>query len=1223
MKKKILVLLCNPKTTPDVEGVHEIGKLQRAMKRSQHFDFDWQAGVSKSNLLPLILDNEPQIIHFCGHGSNEGLTLHDENGMAELASNEYLANLLKDFNERIECVLLNACDSETLADEIVKHINYVIGMNAPVRNDAAIAFSEAFYCALGAGESIEFAFELGTSAVQRKVSSRNSQEIDRGVTEVDKDDNAIEQNQEHLIPVLKTNPNPTPIKPIWLSSEVERKAVERLLRAIQGFYNKIPLFSNTIEPIILQDQYIPVQVTLERQVQYTFETTRGYPESEAELKRAYGFKGSGEEDKRQRVSWQEARRQQSRIMVLADPGMGKTTLLQREVCTNIEQSYQALKDGQHLEEITIPLFIKLSMLADEITQMSIEDAILKIIQEQHSNILKNADVAENADVVTFLNDFLKQQLVNGKCLLLLDALDEVPYKNRSQLLKKLNNFAIAYSTCPIVGTSRIVGYGGKLVDGAKDMEIVPFNQRQTEQYIERFADAQKSLNDKTEMAKGLIQALRDRPQIGGLAQNPLLLSLICSLYQRDKLTLPARRWQIYQKSVNYMLSQWSLDDGKPGRDASDAKVATKTELLEKLAYQFSCEETEIFSVQKLRDKIKKYLRDDNTSDLNDKTNKLIDELSEDGILIKLNPEKDQKKQYLFLHRTFQEYFTASYLKHMIENDYNEGIECVKQYVWNYEWHETLTLLAGLMEKENSIMLIEAIASKKDDIFQTQLLLAGRCIAERSEISDPQIDEKLDRIYEFWLAYPDAKFIRSVVVAIAQTYTKLCQRIQTALADVDEDEDVKWNAAYALGEIGNALAVDALIAALKEDNDSYVKMNAASYALAEIGNDKAVNALIAALKENKDSRVRGGAAYALGEIGNALAVNALIVAALEDNHSNVRISAARALVKMGNDKAVDVLIAALEEDNDSEVKEDAARALGAIGNDKAVDALIAALEEDKDSLVKITVAYALAGIGNDKAVDVLIAVLEENKDSGVKKDAAYALGAIGNDKAVNALIVALKENKDSGVKGGAAYALGVIGNALAVDVLIAALEEDKDSFVKRNAARALVKIGNALAVNALIAALEEDKDSEVKIIVAYAIAVLEKDEDSLVKITVAKALAKIGNDKAVDALIAALEKDEDSFVKITVAYALAKIGNDKAVDVLIAVLLEDKDSTVKWSAKEALAKIDNAVCLEKLLQSAGIKIYRLDIFLLTRRLAIRSSKEGAPFIPVHPELVKKS
>ena len=92
-------------------------------------------------------------------------------------------------------------------------------------------------------------------------------------------------------------------------------------------------------------------------------------------------------------------------------------------------------------------------------------------------------------------------------------------------------------------------------------------------------------------------------------------------------------------------------------------IRCKTELLEELAYQFSCDGKEIFTLRELRHKIDKYLRSENaSSDFRDKNAScLIKELSEqDGILQKLH--KDSDEQYLFLHRTFQEYLTACYLK---------------------------------------------------------------------------------------------------------------------------------------------------------------------------------------------------------------------------------------------------------------------------------------------------------------------------------------------------------------------------------------------------------------------------------------------------------------------------------------------------------------------------------------------------------------------------------
>ena len=338
MKKKILALVSNPKATAHLNLLDEIGDLKEAMKRAEKrdlFSVEWDVVKTQTDLRRHILDYKPQIIHFCGHGTREGLILEDEKGQAKTVSNAFVVDLLRNFADRIECVLLNACDSEPLADEIVKHINYAIGMNQPVFDNAAIAFTEGFYDTLGAGESIERAFEVGKNAVLGKASTRNAQS--RKLIPVNEDDNPLEiQNQEHLIPVLKTNPHPKKIKPLWLSPEQEQEAVRQLLSAIEVSYNTIKLF-HTPEPIILKEQYIPVQVTLERRYKHTVETTWGYAEAESEAeseeeqKRIYAQPSSDEKEiKRKQVDWQEAKRQESRIVVLADPGMGKSTLLRGE-----------------------------------------------------------------------------------------------------------------------------------------------------------------------------------------------------------------------------------------------------------------------------------------------------------------------------------------------------------------------------------------------------------------------------------------------------------------------------------------------------------------------------------------------------------------------------------------------------------------------------------------------------------------------------------------------------------------------------------------------------------------------------------------------------------------------------------------------------------------------------------------------------------------------------
>jgi predicted NACHT family NTPase len=129
-----------------------------------------------------------------------------------------------------------------------------------------------------------------------------------------------------------------------------------------------------------------------------------------------------------------------------------------------------------------------------------------------------------------IEDLFRDKLSKGQCLLLLDALDEVPKNSRLDLREKLNIWVKNYP-CKLICTSRIVGYSS-FVNDAKEVEIVPFSDRQTEAYINNwFTNAAPYLEDDSVSAEGLITELANKPQIQGLSKNPLLLSLLCSLYQ--------------------------------------------------------------------------------------------------------------------------------------------------------------------------------------------------------------------------------------------------------------------------------------------------------------------------------------------------------------------------------------------------------------------------------------------------------------------------------------------------------------------------------------------------------------------------------------------------------------------------------------------------------------------------------------------------------------------
>ncbi|KAF3885845.1 MULTISPECIES: AAA-like domain-containing protein [Nostocales] len=218
--KTILILAANPKNTSRLrldKEVQEIDEgLRRANKREQ-FKLEQRWAVRSRDFYRAILDTQPQIVHFCGHGAGEdGIVLEDEAGEAALVQGNELASMFKLFaSESVECVVLNACYSEGQAEAIAQHVSYTIGTNQTIGDNAAIAFSRAFYDALAAGKTIEYAFELGSACLvglsehQTPVLKKKSQdELSSLKKEIEKLPDTKPTERKHIFISYKRNAEP-------------------------------------------------------------------------------------------------------------------------------------------------------------------------------------------------------------------------------------------------------------------------------------------------------------------------------------------------------------------------------------------------------------------------------------------------------------------------------------------------------------------------------------------------------------------------------------------------------------------------------------------------------------------------------------------------------------------------------------------------------------------------------------------------------------------------------------------------------------------------------------------------------------------------------------------------------------------------------------------------------------------------------------------------------
>lgn len=184
---KILFLTSDPTNASRLRLGQELRDIQQRLQLAKYRDkflLETRLSVRPSDISQAILDIEPQIVHFSGHGINTGdLCFEDELGKIHPVQPGALAALFELVKEQVNCVVLNACYSPTQAEAISQHIKFVIGMNQAIGDQAAISFAVGFYKALGANRSFEQAYKFGCAEIR------------------------LQGIQEHLTPVLKNNSN--------------------------------------------------------------------------------------------------------------------------------------------------------------------------------------------------------------------------------------------------------------------------------------------------------------------------------------------------------------------------------------------------------------------------------------------------------------------------------------------------------------------------------------------------------------------------------------------------------------------------------------------------------------------------------------------------------------------------------------------------------------------------------------------------------------------------------------------------------------------------------------------------------------------------------------------------------------------------------------------------------------------------------------------------------
>jgi len=1104
-----------------------------------------------------VLEQAPHIFHFIGHARLKDEN-HRDSGQIALVDVTDQPDWMEadDFSElftrhRPGVVVLQACEGAAIsasqafvgvASQVVQQdIPVVVAMQYKVSNSTARRFVLEFYEHLAKGESIDKAAQEGRRSIALGTLGYSARDFATPVL-------FMRVRDGHLFH------RPTTELGEQASKEVQ---TYRLALTQQRQYAR---WADRHDVQKDTDHYIPTESKILPLFASPYDDDTG----------------------QQRENLLTTIRNHDRLLILGEPGVGKTAALERMVweTTNTRGS-------------VVPIYVPLSHYNGDLLA-EVRYALMETGKLHFGNL---------RDVDTFLRQH--------QCLVLFDGLNEVRGDQRRQVVKDIAHFVRAYRRHHYVVTSRSQD---PLWQKLRDEGIIrhavvvqPITDTQVREYLIAHLGPQEG----TETHDSLNECLR------GMSRTPLFLWMLKEVRQEGR-EIPGNRGELFDQFVETLFNR---DEGKleisTPRSAKKQALAYLAFILHK-ERRMACPEEEAIAIASRVEE-------------NHEAQVLIHEAQVHGLLKRIERER---KQVRFMHQAVQEYFVALDLREKVAAEVDEpawqqfgkrllrlGLAAWARDDW---WAESLVQLAGLTDHVSWLV---------QEIVRVNPWLAFWCMIEGGQV-DQETQRSVKASTVDLLRSDDVRERQHAVQELGKLKNP---RTATYLVEALGDEVKVVNVAVqGLGKLGEP-AVEPLRRCLKSNNievrraatralglawqlpplvdlgqNSKRLRLAALETLGQIGDTRAIEAIVAVARWDTAVAVQQRAIETLGQLGDTRATGTLL-AILADDKPSLRASAATALGKVRDKRAVESLTQALQDsdqivrrkaisalgqiwewpqlgrlgDDNENVQQMAAAALGQQGDRRAVQSLVAALR-DKNETVCASAAEALGQLEASQAVEPLISVLLTRKEAAARTSAAAALGELGDRRAIKSLIVALKDQEKS-VRRNATTALGQLRAKEAIEPLLKVCAE-RD--VQESAVEALAQIGRP-ALLPLIMALQdgarEGRICAIRVLgqiggaeaVKALVATLRNDQDKIVRISAARALRQIGSSEAIKALITALRSDKDESVRTRLVIELGQLESGRAVQALVVTLREDRDRIVRATAAISLGRIGGAQAIEAL------------------------------------------
>lgn len=419
----------------------------------------------------------------------------------------------------------------------------------------------------------------------------------------------------------------------------------------------------------------------------------------------------------------------SHLLIKGTAGSGKTTLLQWIAVRAASQTF-----SEPLTELNerVPFFIRLRQYSE--TAFPSPEEFTRRLAPSITGRMPAG--------------WVHDQLEEGRAVVLLDGVDEIPEHQRGELRLWLKDLAASFPSNVFIVTSRhhAVSEDWLVEEGFKELELQPMSVADIDSFVSHWHSAVKVELEDEEEKLGLVHletnlktvVQRNRP-IRNLATSPLLCAMICALHRDMRQQLPSDRIELYEACTRMLLERRDLERGVYLSSYPKLSYRQKRAILEDFAYWLLQNGWSGIGVARADERFGRKLA--NMYELHGATDasavrRLLVERS--GMIREPVPG-----QIDFTHRTFQEFLAA-------QAALDEGdVGVLVKNAHDDQWRETIILSAGLAgTKVRSQLLTDIlIRSVTDSAHRQELqLLAVACLETSVDLA-PEVRQRVRECLE--------------------------------------------------------------------------------------------------------------------------------------------------------------------------------------------------------------------------------------------------------------------------------------------------------------------------------------------------------------------------------------------------------------------------------------------------------------------------------------------